>query len=95
MYGDPVGASISADEKYCVVFGCGAVIYFIEEPFQNYEYGCLSKQWFEVEADGTVWFEKVIFQDSCNIKLLSEEHLIYDVNIEKRAFFIEKEMNSE
>lgn len=48
-----------------------------------------------MEADGTVWFEKVICQDAYNIKLLSEEHLIYDVNIENRAFFIEKEMNSE
>lgn len=90
MYGDPVGATVSANEKYCVVFGCGAVIYYIEEPFQNYEFGNLSKQWFEVEVDGTVWFEKVIYQDAYNIKLLSEEHLIYDVDIKNRSFIIKR-----
>lgn len=87
MYGDPVGASVSDDESYCIVFGCGAVVYYMKEPFQNYEYGYISKQWFEVDVDGSVWFEKIKYQDAHQIMLLSENYLIYDVDIDNRTFF--------
>lgn len=39
FYGDPVGAIIDADERWCAVYGCGLVLYFLEEPFGNHQEG--------------------------------------------------------
>lgn len=85
MYGDPIGAAISPDEKYCVIYGCGAVVYYIKKPFQNYEYGCISEQWFEVSVDGSVWFDSVGYYDTHKVILLSEEHFEYTIDIESKS----------
>lgn len=90
MYGDPIGASISADESYCIIFGCGAVVYYIRKPFQNYEYGCTSEQWFEVDVDGSVWFDKIKYQDSNKVILLSEDYLAYEIDIDSKTFIREE-----
>lgn len=47
FYGDPRGAAISPDESTCVVYGCGAIIYNLVEPFEEYEYDTVTSQWLE------------------------------------------------
>lgn len=84
MYGDPTGAAIAEAESYCIVFGCGAVIYYIKKPFENYEHGCVSQQWFEVYTDGSVWFDKIKYLDRHKIVLLSEERLEYEIDMDSK-----------
>jgi len=49
FYGDPEVGFIAADERYCVVGGCGIIVYFIEEPFLDYRYDYQSEQWFDLQ----------------------------------------------
>ncbi len=42
FYGEPQAAVISKDERYCVV-GCGVIIYYLQEPFQEYSYNTSTK----------------------------------------------------
>lgn len=66
FYGDPQMAIISDDEKFCVICGCGLIIYYLREPFREYKYDMLSEQWKEWGRD-----EKVVWIES--IKLVSGE----------------------
>ena len=38
FYGDPDGGIIDRNERFCVTYGCGYIIYFIREPFEGYMY---------------------------------------------------------
>ncbi len=51
FYGDPETAYISHDESYCVIGGCGLIIYYLREPFSEFEYKIESNQWKEVFRD--------------------------------------------
>ena len=37
FYGDPKTAFISSDESYCVIGGRGLIVYFLNEPFIEYD----------------------------------------------------------
>lgn len=47
FYGDPETAFISSDERYCVVGGCGLIVYYLKEPFIEFEYHKTTNQWIE------------------------------------------------
>jgi len=47
FYGDPVAGIIDKNEKFCVVVGCGVIVYRIKEPFQEYDYNKETEQWYE------------------------------------------------
>lgn len=47
FYGDPETGFISNDESYCVIGGCGLIVYFLKEPFIEFEYNKKCKQWIE------------------------------------------------
>ena len=47
FYGNPQMAVISSDETFCAVCGCGIIIYYLEEPFEEYEYNLQTSQWKE------------------------------------------------
>ena len=65
FYGDPEVAFISKDESYCVVGGCGLIIYYLKEPFQEYEYHVDSKQWKDVFRDNNdIWWISDISEGS-------------------------------
>ncbi len=69
FYGDPTSAFISNDESYCVVGGCGIVIYYLREPFTEYEYNMVSEQWKEVFRNlEDIWWIDNISQGSCTNK---------------------------
>jgi len=38
FYGDPSGALIDQQEKWCLMYGAGIIIYFLRPPFQEYSY---------------------------------------------------------
>lgn len=47
FYGDPHVAIIDDDEAWCAIGGTGLIIYFLEEPFERYEYDKGSNQFRE------------------------------------------------
>jgi len=46
FYGDPECAIISRGEKYLIMAGCGLIIYYLQEPFEQYLYDKSSTQYF-------------------------------------------------
>lgn len=73
FYGDPNGAVIDCHERFAAMYGCGLILYFIREPFENYCYGKKSPQWFEFGRDEpTAWIENVIQTDDDNLELFFE-----------------------
>ncbi|MBQ7775649.1 MAG: hypothetical protein IJ379_06985 [Lachnospiraceae bacterium] len=75
FYGDPEMAVISEDERYCVMCGCGVIVYCLEEPFQEYRYHTETQQWREWgrEQDAIVWVESVRFVDAETIEVVLED----------------------
>ena len=69
FYGDPDLAVISKDEKFCVMGGCGIIVYFLQEPFEEYHYNLETPQWKELgrTPSNIIWVK--------NIKLLDEQYI--------------------
>ena len=61
FYGDPTTAFISNDESYCVMGGCGLIIYYLKEPFMEYEYYKTTNQWKEIfrKKDEIWWISRI------------------------------------
>ena len=76
FYGDPEFAFISAKEDYCIVTGCGIIIYYLKEPFETYEYSSNSKQWNEfLRNESSVWWiEEIEEKDSKTIKFVASNN---------------------
>ena len=95
FYGDPQTAVISNDEKFCAVGGCGLIIYYLNEPYCEFDKDFDSKQSKELfrEKDNEWWIEKIEIEDNTRIRLLvenscmncSEEYFmnVYDYSITK------------
>jgi len=63
FYGDPVTAIIDVDEKWCVIGGCGLIIYYLEEPFDDFAYNKISGQYREVgRIASNIWWVQEIEQ---------------------------------
>lgn len=46
------------DEKVCAMCGCGVIIYYLKEPFREYEYLTQTEQWREWgrnNAEAEIW----------------------------------------
>lgn len=73
FYGDLNGAVIDRQERFAAMYGCGLILYFIREPFENYCYGKNSPQWFEFGRNEPIaWIENVIQTDDDNLELFFE-----------------------
>lgn len=74
FYGDPQAAAISNDESFCVMVGYGLIIYYIQEPFQEFSYNKSTKQWKELfREDGKEWeIEDVEVMDNSTIMFTVE-----------------------
>ena len=81
FYGDPAAAIISDDCKFCVVVGCGVIIYYIMPPFADYSYKTKNTQWLEFMRDGDLWFDSVIQTDSAHILVCGENDLTLQINV--------------
>lgn len=63
FYGDPDGAFISGNEKYIVMFGCGIIIYKIQEPFTDYNYDTPRPQYAEFHRNpGDIWWVESAYE---------------------------------
>lgn len=74
FYGDPQAAEISNDEKFCVMVGCGLIIYYLHEPYEEFRYGTSTKQWKELfrESGKEWWIEDVEIVDNSTIMFTVE-----------------------
>ncbi len=93
FYGGPEVAFISKNESYCVVGGCGLIIYYLKEPFQEYEYHVDSKQWKEFFRDpNDFWWISNISEGSKLNKVrfyIGENDSRHAVNHELDVFTLE------
>lgn len=80
FYGDPSCAMIDRNNRYCVVAGCGVIIYYINEPYLPYRYDYMTKQWTEFYRDGNFWIKSVHQIDGNHILIT------FDSNIEELIF---------
>lgn len=97
FYGDVETALISKDEKYCVMCGAGVIIFYLNEPFDEYEYDTSSKQWKNWGrncSNGTIWVKDIVQLDSEHIEIFIEDgqKIILDVykQGEKTHEFVQK-----
>lgn len=75
FYGDPQAAVISSDERFCVMVGCGLIIYYIEEPFEEFSYNTSTSQWKELfrQRGKEWWIEDVEILNDSTIMFSVEE----------------------
>jgi hypothetical protein len=65
FYGDPQTGYMAPDETYCVLGGCGLLLYYLREPFDDYNHHPTSANWWEwgQEADNIYWIESIYSPD--------------------------------
>jgi hypothetical protein len=75
FYGDPQAAVISNEESFCVMVGCGLIIYHLQEPFEEFAYKKSTSQWIELfrESGKEWWIESIEVIDNLNIMFTVEE----------------------
>lgn len=61
FYGDAEAAVIDVNQKFVATVGCGLIVYFLEEPFTEYQYDTKTLQWVEYgrEKEQTLWLRNV------------------------------------
>lgn len=72
FYGEVQKAIITPEEKYCVMIGCGVIIYLLKMPFKPYEYDTLNEQWREWQRNGDIWVEDAVVENNKNLILQLE-----------------------
>jgi hypothetical protein len=66
FYGDPQTAFISNDESYCVIGGCGLIVYYLQEPFNKFQYNKKTKQLVEIFREPeNIWWISNVEKGSC------------------------------
>lgn len=57
FYGEPRGAAIDDAERWCVMVGCGVIVYKLTGPWQEYNYDLVTDQWWEAYRgpDDILW----------------------------------------
>ena len=78
FYGDPQVAMISIDEKFCVVGGCGVIIYYLKEPYKSFQYNVESTQWKEwgrEDENSTIWVNNIKYIDEDNVEIETEDYI--------------------
>jgi hypothetical protein len=84
FYGGPHAARISNNERFCVMIGCGIIIYYFQEPFEEYAYNATTHQWKELfrEKDQECWVNSVEIIDESHILFENDELEKYQYNLE-------------
>ena len=83
FYGDPYTAIISKIEDFCVVGGEGIIVYYLNEPYLEYDKNITnSKQWMEWgREDETIWIEQIEQVDNNTINLTLESNEQIQINV--------------
>lgn len=79
FYGDAVGAVISRDEKICVMFGEGIIVYQLRDPFETFVYNEHTSQWIEYgreDAHNIKWVDACKFIDESTFEITLEDKSI-------------------
>ncbi len=84
FYGDSDMAVISEDEQICVMCGCGIIIYYLNEPFQEYCYtSSESNQWVELgrEQNNEIWFNNIKFISDTKVEVITENSQVIVIDV--------------
>ena len=83
FYGDPEGGLIDWNERFCVTYGCGYIIYFLRPPFQQYSGYKGSTQWIEFgnDPENTEWIVSAKQTSDNEIELTDEDGNVKVVRI--------------
>ena len=63
FYGDIEKVIISPTEEYCIMAGCGVIIYQLKAPYTPYEYEKNTNQWKEWYRDGSIWITNIVLEN--------------------------------
>ena len=86
FYGEADLAVISQDEKFCVMSGCGVIIYFLKEPFREYEYYVTTSQWKEWGREcpkEVIWVDSIKCINDNTIEVIEENGNVYLLDVYK------------
>lgn len=85
FYGDPYIAIIAENEKYCAIGGEGVIVYYLEEPFNEYKSDdVLSDQymiWGRGNSENTIWVESIKQVSENQIKIITEDTQSVIINV--------------
>lgn len=84
FYGEAQMAIVSENESFCAMCGCGVIIYYLKEPFKDYEYNISVKQWREWgrNSDETeVWVDSIRDIGDNVIEIITENGAISKLNV--------------
>ena len=87
FYGDPEVAIIDIDERWCCVAGLGLILYFIGEPFEEYESNRQTSQYFELGREGPEkwWVEAVQQLGPFEIQVRLESGAVHRVSFRRTS----------
>lgn len=87
FYGDPDVAIIDSNEKWCAMGGFGVIVYFLEEPFEEYEYNKQSPQYFELgrTPDNGWWVESIQQTGASEIQVILDTGVTLTVAFQRAA----------
>ncbi|MBR3645292.1 MAG: hypothetical protein IKN54_02645 [Lachnospiraceae bacterium] len=85
FYGDPESAVISEDEKCCAIVGEGLIVYFLHEPFDEYNSDSnKASQWCTWGRENEiVWINKIEKCDSQEIIIQLEDMRLVSIKIDE------------
>ncbi len=74
-YGDPTDGLIDWNEKFCIVVGCGVIVYRLKEPFTSYMYDRDCDQWYEFGRgpENVDWIKSLKQVSDDEVELLDED----------------------
>jgi hypothetical protein len=87
FYGDPECAIIDRDERWCLMAGCGLIMYQLRAPFQPYTYDTVSDQWVELfrSPPDCLWIEALYQTGKDTVRLVvdvySQQAGIYELSL--------------
>ena len=87
FYGEPEDAYIDPQEKICITIGCGIILYYLKEPFEDYMYDRNTSQWIEAGREGDIeWCDKIekVTDSYVIVSLEGEEKRKFDINTLKK-----------
>lgn len=76
FYGDPECALIDWDERWCIVAGCGLILYYLHAPFQPYQYDTATTQWVEWgrTPSDVLWVEAIYKVDRDYVRFVVDPY---------------------
>jgi hypothetical protein len=81
FYGDVEKVIISPKEEYCIMAGCGVIVYYLKEPFAPYDYKKKTGQWKEWYRTGDIWIESVMLDRNNHLVVKMENGNISKIKL--------------